>query len=214
MAMRQASRGGKPSESNTTYEIALFGEFFSKDLPAIMNRITLHSESAHQMHTREIVFEPFDAHVQREKGVDPILLRARKELLEPDAKWVFYSYLKPESVRVHPDATVRPWATVQVQGDILSFASTLGYVRRSQIYKRGYVFRRGALVIQMFQQEKVDEKTEKPIPAHQDTLWEVEVKTATPVTSSKDKPLSQYVDSVLEVQLLMKGLLDLRRKDA
>jgi hypothetical protein len=27
--------------------------------------------------------------------------------------------------------------------------------RRSQIYKRGYVFRRGALVIQMFQQEQV-----------------------------------------------------------
>ena len=45
--------------------------------------------------------------------------------------WVFrvlYSYLKPESVRVHPDATVRPWATVQVQGDALSFASALGYV--------------------------------------------------------------------------------------
>lgn len=41
---------------------------------------------------------------------------------------VLYSYLKPESVRVHPDATVRPWATMQVQGDALSFASALGYV--------------------------------------------------------------------------------------
>ncbi|KAK7695953.1 hypothetical protein QCA50_000592 [Cerrena zonata] len=212
MSMRQASRG-KPSEGNTTYEIALFGEFFSKDLPAIMNRITLHSESAHQMHTRELVFEPFDVNMQRERGVDPVLLRAKKELLEPDGKWVLYSYLKPESVRVHPDATVRPWATMQVQGDALSFASALGYVRRSQLYKRGYVFRKGPLVIQMFQQEQVDPKTQKPIPASQQTLWEVEVKTATPVTSSKDSPLSQYVDNVLEVQLLMKGLLDLRRQD-
>lgn len=52
-----------------------------------MNRISLNSESAKQMHTREIVFEPFDALIQREAGTEPILLRARKELLEPDAKW-------------------------------------------------------------------------------------------------------------------------------
>ena len=39
-----------------------------------------------------------------------------------------YSYLKPESVRVHPDATVRPWAVCEVLGDALSFASALGYV--------------------------------------------------------------------------------------
>ncbi|KAH8105941.1 hypothetical protein BXZ70DRAFT_1004236 [Cristinia sonorae] len=135
------------------YEVALFGEFFSKDLSgrthllsmfirhklmhnvaltlaAILNRITLHSESAHQMHSREIVFEPFDAHYARERDPtnEPVLLRARKELLEPKAKWILYSYLKPESVRVHPEATVRPWATCQVVGDALSFASALGYV--------------------------------------------------------------------------------------
>ena len=52
-----------------------------------MNRITLHSESAHQMHTRELVFEPFDANAQRDKVVEPVLLRAKKELLEPDSKW-------------------------------------------------------------------------------------------------------------------------------
>lgn len=55
-----------------------------------MNRITLHSESAHQMHTRELVFEPFDVNMQRERGVDPVLLRAKKELLEPDGKWYVY----------------------------------------------------------------------------------------------------------------------------
>ncbi|KAF7793701.1 hypothetical protein EIP86_004817 [Pleurotus ostreatoroseus] len=195
------------------YEVALFGEFFAKDLHAILNRITLHSESAHQMHSREIVFEPFDAQYQRDTGTEPGLLRARKELLDPDPQWVLYSYLKPESVRVHPEATVRPWATCQVTGDALSFASALGYVRRSQIYKRGYVFRRGHLVIQMFQQEHVDPKTQKPIPAHADTLWEVEVKTATPVRNTPETPLSSIIEAVLEVQLLMKGLLDLRRQD-
>ncbi|KAI0796768.1 hypothetical protein C8Q75DRAFT_729627 [Abortiporus biennis] len=201
------------SSQGHAYEVALFGEFFPKDLSAILNRITLHSESAHQMHAREILFEPFDVQQQREAGTEPVLLRARKEMLEYDAKWVLYSYLKPESVRVHPEATVRPWAICQVVGDALSFASALGYIRRSQIYKRGYVFRRGSLVIQMFQQEHVDLKTGKPIPAHADTLWEVEVKTATPVRNTQETPLSKYVEAVLDVQLLMKGLLDLRRQD-
>ncbi|PSR74991.1 hypothetical protein PHLCEN_2v9405 [Hermanssonia centrifuga] len=65
----------------------------------------------------------------------------------------------------------------------------------------------------MFQQEHVDLKTQKPIPAHGDTLWEVEVKTASPVRNTQDTPLSQSIEAVLEVQLLMKGLLDLRRQD-
>ena len=63
-------------------------------MTAIMNRFTLHSESATQMHARELVFEPFDAQYQRDSGTEPVLLRARKELLEPDAKWfevLFYS---------------------------------------------------------------------------------------------------------------------------
>ncbi|KAI0347189.1 hypothetical protein BDW22DRAFT_1321929 [Trametopsis cervina] len=196
-----------------SYEVALFGEFFAKDLPAIMNRITLNSESAQKMHTREVVFEPYDSQHQRDTGSDPVILRAKKELLEAEPKWILYSYLKPESARVHPEATVRPWATCQVAGDALSFASALGYFRRSQIYKRGYVFRRGSLVIQMFQQEQMDPKTQKPLPAHADTLWEVEVKTASPVRNTPETPLKRSIDSVLEVQLLMKGLLDLRRQD-
>ena len=58
-----------------------------------------------------------------------------------------------------------------------------------------------------------DPKTGKPIPAHVDTLWEVEVKTAAPVRNTQATPLSKSIEAVLEVQLLMKGLLDLGRKD-
>ena len=65
----------------------------------------------------------------------------------------------------------------------------------------------------MFQQEQVDPKTQKPIPAQPGTLWEVEVKTATPVVNTQETPLSRSIDAVLEIQLLMKGLLDLRRQD-
>ena len=114
--------------SSLHYEVALFGEFFSRDLKPIINRITLHCESSDPIHTREIVFEPVDAQHQRDAGNEPPLLRAKKELQEPDSPWVLYSYLKPESARVHPDATVRPWSTVQVIGDALSFAGALGYM--------------------------------------------------------------------------------------
>lgn len=60
---------------------------------------------------------------------------------------------------------------------------------------------------------QVDPRTQKPVPAKVDTLWEVEVKTAVPVRNTQETPLTQSIDAVLEVQVLMKGLLDLRRKD-
>ncbi|KAF9534936.1 hypothetical protein CPB83DRAFT_222520 [Crepidotus variabilis] len=196
-----------------SYEVALFGEFFAHDLKAILNRITLHSESSQHFRSRELSFEPLDAQAQRDAGIEPTLLRAKKELSDANLPWELFSYLKPESVRVHPEATVRPWATTQVVGDALSFAAALGYVRRSQIYKRGYAFRKGMLLILMFQQEQIDPKTMLPIPAHADTLWEVEVKTAEPLRNTQETPLSSAIEAVLDVQLLMKGLLDLRRQD-
>lgn len=91
------------------YEVALYGEFFAKDLKPILNRLTLHSETckyvyligvesnvqadvvllitATEMHTREVVFEPLDAQIQRSQGSEPIFLRCSKELLEPKSGW-------------------------------------------------------------------------------------------------------------------------------
>ena len=60
---------------------------------------------------------------------------------------------------------------------------------------------------------QADPKTGKAIPAKVDTLWQVEVKTAAPVWNTQATPLSQSLNAVLDVQLLMKGLLDLRRQD-
>jgi mediator of RNA polymerase II transcription subunit 18 len=60
---------------------------------------------------------------------------------------------------------------------------------------------------------QVDPKTQQPIPAHADTLWEVEVKTAEPIRNTPETPLGAAIEEALEVQLLMKGLLDLRRQD-
>lgn len=67
---------------------------------------------------------------------------------------------------------------------------------------------------------EVDPKTSLPIPAHADTLWEVEVKTATQVNTAAPvagqvqvNTVRSAIDAVLEVQFIMKGLLDLRRQD-
>lgn len=86
---------------------------------------------------------------------------------------VMFSHLKPETARVQgaSEATIRPAVTSQVTGDALSFASALGYVyasllmiflmdqrlsrRTIQVFKRGYIFRRGPLSIQMFQMDNV-----------------------------------------------------------
>lgn len=73
--------------SSHLYEVALFGEFFGKDLKAVLNRITLHSESSTQTHIREITFEPIDAAVQRDRNEQPIMLRARKELIDQTSSW-------------------------------------------------------------------------------------------------------------------------------
>jgi mediator of RNA polymerase II transcription subunit 18 len=70
-----------------SYEVALYGKFLKGDLKPVLNRIALHSESAHQIHSREVIFDPPDAAQQREANQEPALLRALKELLEPDAKW-------------------------------------------------------------------------------------------------------------------------------
>jgi len=82
------------------YEVALFGEFFSRDLKAILNRITLHSESSHPMHSREIIFEPLDAQLQREGGSEPVLLRAKKELGESGTGWNVFSLLEAEKTNL------------------------------------------------------------------------------------------------------------------
>jgi mediator of RNA polymerase II transcription subunit 18 len=87
--------------SSQFYEIALFGEFFARDLKSIMNRITLHSESSEPMHTREIVFEPIDAQLQRDSGNDPLLLRAKKELEDPDSPWCTMSSCPPALAHPH-----------------------------------------------------------------------------------------------------------------
>jgi mediator of RNA polymerase II transcription subunit 18 len=73
--------------SSHSYEIALYGEFLKGDLKPVLNRIALHSESSHQMHSREVIFDPPDATQQRDANQEPALLRAKKELLELDAKW-------------------------------------------------------------------------------------------------------------------------------
>lgn len=129
------------SQQAHSYEVALSGSFYARDLRAVLTRCALHAERAIPFRAREVTFEPIDAAAQRETGIEPVQLRARKEMRlnhadeneatkarKEEDGWVLYSYLKPESERQHPDTTVRPWAVTEVAGDGLAFASALGYV--------------------------------------------------------------------------------------
>jgi mediator of RNA polymerase II transcription subunit 18 len=60
---------------------------------------------------------------------------------------------------------------------------------------------------------KADLNTQEPIPAHADAPWQVIAKTANPVRGTQEVPLSRHIEAILEVQALMKGLLDLHRQD-
>ncbi|GJJ07308.1 hypothetical protein Clacol_001509 [Clathrus columnatus] len=101
---------------------------------------------------------------------------------------IMFSHLKPETAGIQgaAEATIRPTVVSQVIGDALRFASGLGYI---------------------------DPKMQRPMPAHSDAPWQVEVKTA-PTRNTQESPLSHMVDAVLEVQRFMKGILDLQKLDA
>jgi hypothetical protein len=89
--------------SSHSYEVALFGEFYSQDLKAILNRITLHSESSQPFQSREILFDPVDAQAQRDSGTEPVLLRAKKEISDPKATWSvanIYPLPRPEILNI------------------------------------------------------------------------------------------------------------------
>jgi mediator of RNA polymerase II transcription subunit 18 len=73
--------------SSHVYEVALFGEFYARDLTAILHRAALHAEACGPFRARELAFEPFDAAAQRDAGIEPVLLRARREVMEPGADW-------------------------------------------------------------------------------------------------------------------------------
>jgi mediator of RNA polymerase II transcription subunit 18 len=128
-----------------SYDVALVGGFFARDLRAVLTRCALHAESVTPFRAREVTLLPLDAAAQRDASIEPIKLRARREVridgnetgeaarahwgpTMQDDGWILYSYLKPESDRVYPDVTVRPWAVTEIAGDGLAFASALGYV--------------------------------------------------------------------------------------
>lgn len=100
------------------YEVALFGEFFPRDLKAILNRITLHSESAAPMHTREVVFEQLGIQGQSQPGSqsqadEPVLLRARKEVSDGrESRWSVKSMSNGLNQRALQDPLLVPQAGV------------------------------------------------------------------------------------------------------
>ncbi|QRV87896.1 hypothetical protein RhiJN_15914 [Ceratobasidium sp. AG-Ba] len=97
----------------------------------------------------------------------------------------------------------------------MAFASALGYRIRSDTIKEGYLFTKGSLTIHMFHPPQKTSDTEvidvDPDP-ESNQVWNVDIRQY-PVVSVKDTTVTEAIDNVLTFKLLMKGLLDLERKD-
>ncbi|KAH7105579.1 hypothetical protein BKA62DRAFT_690214 [Auriculariales sp. MPI-PUGE-AT-0066] len=195
-------------QQTQAYEVLLFGEFVNEDgrLDAILNRLSLVCEGgASSIEFSERHFMPL---VQTDGDAAGTLAVRR---VKGSSGWILHSHMKPESARVHSAATVRAATFCTVEGQGLEFVSALGFVQRLELYKRGYLFRRGSLTITLLQQDKVYELKggiRKFAAPHASAPWEVECRAFT-----KDIPLQPAIDAVLDLQLILKGWLDLRRQD-
>jgi mediator of RNA polymerase II transcription subunit 18 len=68
------------------------------------------------MHSREVIFDTPDAAQQRESNQEPALLRALKELLEPDAKWYSSTnlYCRKKTPDTEIDCTKPPGSCTRI----------------------------------------------------------------------------------------------------
>lgn len=209
-----AQSPAQPAQTPVSYEVSLWGEI-SGDADAInpiINRFTLNTKTTQKLDIRDVIFEP-----NEEPAIgEPLYLRCRRDNTKVNAPWSIFTYGRPQPERISPDAVVRPVAMMHVSaGGALAFASALGYRIRSDTVKQGYLFTRGSLSIQMFRVPEKPKDTDiidvDPEPETNQS-WNVDIRQY-PVVSVKDTTITEAIDNVLGFKLLMKGLLDLERKD-
>ncbi|KAH7343924.1 hypothetical protein B0J17DRAFT_644540 [Rhizoctonia solani] len=203
------------SQAPVSYEVSLWGEITGdkEAIDPIIHRFTLNTETTQKLGIRDIIFEP-----NEEPAIgEPLYLRCRKDNTKPTNSWALFTYGRPQPERISPDAIVRPVAMMNVSaGNTIAFASALGYRVKTDTVKEGYLFTKGNMTIQMFRQSKSSPKEFEVIDLdpepESEQSWNVDIRQY-PVISVKDTTVTEAVDNVLSLKLLMKGLLDLERKD-
>ncbi|QRW15918.1 hypothetical protein RhiXN_03919 [Rhizoctonia solani] len=204
------------NQTPLSYEVSLWGEITGDEeaINPIINRFTLSTETTQKLDIRDIIFEPNeepaigDRYIYGAGGIIPN---------PPIHGMMLFTYGRPQPERISPDAIVRPVATMNVNaGNVMAFASALGYRIKTDFIKEGYLFTKGNMTIQMFRQPKPASKESEvidldPEPENEQS-WNVEIRQY-PVVSVKDTSITEAIDNVLSLKLLMKGLLDLERKD-
>ncbi|CAE6369545.1 unnamed protein product [Rhizoctonia solani] len=203
------------NQTPLSYEVSLWGEITGDEeaINPVINRFTLSTETTQKLDIRDIIFEP-----NEEPAIgEPLYLRCRRDNTKSTNPWMLFTYGRPQPERISPDAIVRPVATMNVNaGNVMAFASALGYRIKTDFIKEGYLFTKGNMTIQMFRQPKPASKESEvidldPEPENEQS-WNVEIRQY-PVVSVKDTSITEAIDNVLSLKLLMKGLLDLERKD-
>ncbi|KAJ1308516.1 hypothetical protein OPQ81_004220 [Rhizoctonia solani] len=178
----------------------------------IIHRFTLNTETTQKLGIRDIIFEP-----NEEPAIgEPLYLRCRRDNTKTSNSWSLFTYGRPQPERISPDAIVRPVAMMHVNaGNIIAFASALGYRIKSDTVKEGYLFTKGNMTIQMFRQPKSKPKEFEVIDldpeVESEQSWNVDIRQY-PVVSSKETSITEAVDNVLALKLLMKGVARSRKE--
>ncbi|CAE6424498.1 unnamed protein product [Rhizoctonia solani] len=203
------------NQTPLAYEVSLWGEITGDEeaINPIINRFTISTETTQKLDIRDIIFEP-----NEEPAIgEPLYLRCRRDNTKNTNPWTLFTYGRPQPERISPDAIVRPVAMMSIiAGNVVAFASALGYRVKIDTVKEGYLFTKANMTIHMFRQPKPKPNESEvidldPDPENQQS-WNVDIRQY-PIVSVKDTSITEAIDNVLSLKLLMKGLIDLERRD-
>ncbi|KAF8760172.1 Med18 protein [Rhizoctonia solani] len=192
------------NQTPLSYEVSLWGEITGDEeaINPVINRFTLSTETTQKLDIRDIIFEP-----NEEPAIgEPLYLRCRRDNTKSTNPWMLFTYGRPQPERISPDAIVRPVATMNVNaGNVMAFASALGYRIKTDFIKEGYLFTKGNMTIQMFRQPKPASKESEvidldPEPENEQS-WNVEIRQY-PVVSVKDTSITEAIDNVLSLNII------------
>ncbi|KAG8953698.1 hypothetical protein FRC04_001902 [Tulasnella sp. 424] len=202
----------------TPYEACLYGSVTGSDeFRSVFDRLTLRTENgSSHLHVRELIFQAqlpssstnFGYSTPSTGDGNAPMLVCREDLLDEKKSWIISTRGRPEPVRLHPIAIVRPAMHARANGDIYGFASTLGFAFQSETYKRGFTFGKGVVTINVYQLDVHVTETDKWEKAPEEATWYIEAKTP-PTTVG----IPQSVDALVEIRDLLKGLVDLNREN-
>ncbi|MBW0503604.1 hypothetical protein O181_043319 [Austropuccinia psidii MF-1] len=169
---------------------------------SVFDRLSNHTHSVCHFNLREMVFDrgslegpSEDSNILRLRHINQIpkgiLDKTNFDGLTRNG-WNLTLLGRPEPERLSPDFSIRPYHVCPIlDGDPIEFCNALGYRKKFEFFRKGLVFVRGAVVIEVFQIYEGNDETSKPIAWSDSYLITVTViasTTTATVATSNAKP--------------------------